>query len=146
MDAQHEAVALLGLATRKGLIAQQSAAPIKVQIESGIHPAGAKPVAELLVREGHITAPQAELLLNELTKAQGPKIIGGHQLVSKLGQGGMGAVYKAIQLSMQREVALKLLNPTLAKDKDFIERFVREARAAGKVVHAHVIGCYDVGV
>lgn len=146
MDAQLEAVALLTLATRKGLIAQNNAASLKVQIESGVYAPGAKPVADLLVKEGHITAPQAELLLSEFAKTQGPKIIGGHQLVTKIGQGGMGAVYKAIQLSMQREVALKLLNPTLAKDKDFVERFVREARAAGKVVHANVIACYDVGV
>jgi len=146
MDAVQEGVALVSLAARKGLIAEASAITLRQTIESGIHPGGARPVADALVEQGHITAAQADLLLGDFAKAQGPKIIGGHQLVSKLGQGGMGAVFKAIQLSMQREVAVKVLAPHLARDKEFVERFVREARAAGKVQHANVIGCYDVGV
>jgi len=148
MVAENEGVALLSLAAKKGLIAQDSAVGIQRQIESGVHGpvAGAKPIAELLVKEGHITATQADLLLVELAKVNGPKVIGGHQLVAKLGQGGMGTVFKAIQLSMQREVALKVLTPALARDKEFTERFIREARAAGKVIHPNVISCFDVGM
>jgi len=146
MDAKPEGFALLALAARKGLIAEESAVTLRKSIESGVHAPGAKPVAAALVEQGHITAAQADLLLDDFARSQGPKIIGGHRLVSKLGQGGMGAVYKAVQLSMQREVAIKVLTPHLARDKEFVERFVREARAAGKVQHANVIGCYDVGV
>ncbi|MBA3686837.1 MAG: serine/threonine protein kinase, partial [Planctomycetes bacterium] len=145
-QAANEGLALVQLATRRGFISPDAAVGITHDIESGITLPGTKPVAELLVAKGHITGPQADLLLSEVAKAAAPKIIGGHQLVAKLGQGGMGAVYKAIQLSMQREVALKVLTPALAKDKDFIERFTREARAAGKVVHPNVITCFDVGM
>jgi len=56
--------------------------------------------------------------------------IGGYDLISRLGQGGMGAVYKARQQSMDRVIALKILPPKLAKNRDFVTRFLREARAA----------------
>ena len=71
--------------------------------------------------------------------------IAGYKIVSFLGKGGMGNVHKAIQMSMQREVALKILPPELCRDDTFASRFVREARAAGKVNHPNVITCFDVG-
>ncbi len=71
--------------------------------------------------------------------------IAGYQIVSFLGKGGMGNVHKAIQMSMQREVALKILPPELCRDETFSARFIREARAAGKVNHPNVITCFDVG-
>ena len=71
--------------------------------------------------------------------------IAGYKIISFLGKGGMGNVHKAIQMSMQREVALKILPPELCRDDTFASRFVREARAAGKVNHPNVITCFDVG-
>lgn len=73
------------------------------------------------------------------------KQIAGYKIISFLGKGGMGDVHKAIQMSMQREVALKILPPQLCRDETFSNRFIREARAAGKVNHPNVITCYDVG-
>jgi tRNA A-37 threonylcarbamoyl transferase component Bud32 len=71
--------------------------------------------------------------------------IGGYELLARLGRGGMGAVYKARQRSMDREVALKLLPPKLARDPKFVERFLREARAAGKLSHPNIVAGIDVG-
>jgi len=55
--------------------------------------------------------------------------LGDYQLLRKLGRGGMADVYAARQLSLGREVALKVLRPDFARDKDYIHRFRREARA-----------------
>jgi len=74
-----------------------------------------------------------------------PKVIGGFELISKLGQGAMGAVFEARQVSMDRVVALKLLAPALAKDRDFIERFQREARASALIAHHNLVQGIDVG-
>src|SRR6185436_5290982 len=58
---------------------------------------------------------------------------------------GMGTVYRAIQISLDREVAFKVLSPDLVKDKAFVEQFFREARAAGQLNHPHIVSVYDVG-
>lgn len=62
-----------------------------------------------------------------------------------LGRGGMGAVYLGQQLSMGRQVAIKVVAPHLASDLDYIQRFAREARTLGRLVHQHVITCHDFG-
>ena len=72
-------------------------------------------------------------------------MIAGYRLVGKLGAGSMGTVYKARQLSLDREVAIKLLSPHLARKKDYVERFLREARAVAKLNHPNVISGIDAG-
>jgi len=71
--------------------------------------------------------------------------IGGYEVVTKLGQGGMGAVFKATQLSIGRTVALKVLPPRLAKNKEFVARFLREARSAAKLDHPNIVQAIDAG-
>ncbi len=71
--------------------------------------------------------------------------LGDYQLLRKLGRGGMADVYAARQLSLGREVALKVLRPDFARDKDYIHRFRREARAAAKLNHPNIVQVYDVG-
>lgn len=73
------------------------------------------------------------------------KRIGAYELLSKIGSGGMGAVYKARQDVLDRIVALKLLPPDLAKNTEYTQRFVREARAAGKLSHPNIVAGIDVG-
>ncbi|MEI6233838.1 MAG: FHA domain-containing serine/threonine-protein kinase [Planctomycetota bacterium] len=73
------------------------------------------------------------------------KKIGGYQLVERLGVGGMGEVYKAVQLSLGRQVALKILSPELTSDRTFVERFLREARAAGRLNHPNIVQVHDSG-
>jgi serine/threonine-protein kinase len=73
------------------------------------------------------------------------KAIGGYELISRLGSGGMGAVFKARQTSMDRIVALKILPRRLARDASFVERFLREARTAGRLSHANIVSGIDVG-
>ena len=71
--------------------------------------------------------------------------IPGYRILRQLGRGGMATVYLALQESVQREVALKVMSPTLLADPDFGERFLREARIAAKLHHRHVVGIHDVG-
>lgn len=70
-------------------------------------------------------------------------LIPGYELIRKLGQGGMGAVFQARQLSMDRMVALKVLPRNLAKQEKFKERFFREARAAGRLNHPNIVQALD---
>ncbi|MCJ7682606.1 MAG: serine/threonine protein kinase, partial [Candidatus Aminicenantes bacterium] len=67
------------------------------------------------------------------------------EIIGELGRGGMGVVYKAIQPSLNREVALKVLPPYFAKDKELVERFFREARAAANLKHPKIVTVYDFG-
>lgn len=71
--------------------------------------------------------------------------IPGYHIVRQLGRGGMSTVYLAIQQSVDREVALKVMSPALLVDPDFGTRFLREARIAARLHHRHVVGIHDVG-
>jgi tRNA A-37 threonylcarbamoyl transferase component Bud32 len=67
------------------------------------------------------------------------------EILELIGQGGMGAVYKARQPGLDRLVALKILSPDLVQDTAFAERFGREARTLAKLSHPHVVGIHDFG-
>ena len=71
--------------------------------------------------------------------------IPGYRLLRQLGRGGMATVYLAIQESVDREVALKVMSPALLADPSFGERFLREAKIAARLHHRHVVGIHDVG-
>jgi len=73
------------------------------------------------------------------------KKLGGYHLLARIGSGGMGEVYKAVQIVLGRQVALKVLSPELTQDRSFVERFMREARAAGKFNHPNVIQVHEAG-
>jgi YVTN family beta-propeller protein len=69
----------------------------------------------------------------------------GHRIEGVAGRGGMGVVYRAVQLDLERPVALKLIAPALAEDPEFRTRFVRESRAAASIDHPNVIPIYYTG-
>src|SRR5688572_2050373 len=68
-----------------------------------------------------------------------------YRLEHLLGQGGMGAVYLATHLGTDRYVALKLISPQFMRNNEFVERFKREARAAGRLRHPNVVDVTDFG-
>ncbi len=72
-------------------------------------------------------------------------LIEGFRLESLMGEGSMGAVFKAEQLSLHRPVAIKVLAPRLAENERFLKRFLREARAVAKLNHPNVVSGIDVG-
>ena len=71
--------------------------------------------------------------------------LGDFQLLRKLGQGGMGQVYLAEQLSLKRKVAVKLLRPDLAANAKALERFKLEAEAVARATHANIVQVYFIG-
>ncbi len=85
----------------------------------------------------------------ETARSNGSSLIGrrlgDYQVLRKLGRGGMADVFAARQLSLGRDVALKVLKSEFAHDKDYVERFRREARAAAKLNHPNIVQVYDVG-
>lgn len=73
-------------------------------------------------------------------------ILGDYQLLSLLGAGGMGSVFRAYQPSLKRLVAIKILHPELARLTGYIQRFSREAEIASRLEHPHIVPIYDYGV
>src|SRR3954470_6298738 len=73
------------------------------------------------------------------------RTLGDFQVLRKLGSGGMGQVYLARQLSLKREVALKLLNDNLAANETALKRFQAEAEAVARVNHPNIVQVYAVG-
>lgn len=71
--------------------------------------------------------------------------LGDYRLLRRIGQGAMADVYLSEQLSLGRQVALKILRRELAEDDSYIKRFQNEARAAASLVHANIVQIYEVG-
>jgi serine/threonine-protein kinase PpkA len=76
----------------------------------------------------------------------GPIHIPGYTIERELGVGGMARVYLAVQTSLERRVALKVMAPALAADPSFSKRFLREARTIAALTHPNVVAIYEVGV
>jgi serine/threonine-protein kinase len=86
--------------------------------------------------EGPAGRPKTKIKVDQL---------GEFKLVKKLGEGGMGAVYLATQVGLDRNVAIKVLARHLADNANFIQRFQREARMMAKLDHPHILSCFTVG-
>ncbi len=74
-----------------------------------------------------------------------PAEIGPYQLIDLLGEGGMGSIYLAKQISLDRKVALKVVKSHLLKNESMMVRFTREAFAAAQLIHPNVVQIYDMG-
>ncbi|HLY11218.1 MAG TPA: serine/threonine-protein kinase, partial [Planctomycetota bacterium] len=111
----------------------------------GIEP---KKLGEILIEKGYLAPDQAVQVakLQVQSSSSSSKLsIPGYELISRIGQGAMGTVFKAKQVSMDRVVAIKVLSPRYSKDRTFVERFLREARAVAKLNHENIITGIDVG-
>src|SRR3984893_19116721 len=84
-------------------------------------------------------------MMNSLDRYVGQTLDEKYRLERLLGQGGMGAVYLATHLGTERYVALKVITPEFMRNPEFVERFKREARAAGRLRHPNVVDVTDFG-
>lgn len=107
------------------------------QVES----ATAQPSPETRVERRNTTRSDAAAASN---RGEGLGRLGGYRLLKELGQGGMGSVYLAKQLSLGREVAIKTIRGKWASNPRAIARFIREAYAAAQLVHHNVVQIYDL--
>jgi serine/threonine protein kinase len=72
--------------------------------------------------------------------------IPGYRIIKKIGQGGMADVYLGVQEALDRQVAIKVLDPLLLRDEQFAARFIKEARTAARLDHRNIITIHDVGM
>ena len=72
-------------------------------------------------------------------------IVGGFRVEQIIGKGGMASVYRAIQLRLQRAVALKILAPMLAANEEFVQRFQLEGVNAASLEHPNIVPVYEAG-
>lgn len=79
------------------------------------------------------------------TELKIPEVMGPYRIKSKLGQGGMGAVYHAVHETLERPVALKILPPEMSSDPEYVTRFLREARVVATLRHDNIVQVYDAG-
>ncbi|QDS93779.1 Serine/threonine-protein kinase PrkC [Roseimaritima multifibrata] len=86
-------------------------------------------------------SPQDENGSVELTG----QLLGDYQILRRLGRGGMADVYVAQQISLGRQVAIKVLRRDLSRDAKYVERFRREARAVARLSHANIVQVFEVG-
>ncbi|OAI55138.1 hypothetical protein AYO44_00030 [Planctomycetaceae bacterium SCGC AG-212-F19] len=100
------------------------------------------PLARELVQRGLLTPYQ----LNVLGKGAGRDlVIGPYRLLDRLGEGGMGTVYKACHMAMGRMVALKVIKREKLSNPVAVKRFLQEVQTAGKLVHPNIVMAFDAG-
>jgi len=102
--------------------------------------ASVRDLAKLAVRQGLLTRFQAKQIISG--KA-GELKLGAYRLIDRLGEGGMGQVYKALHTAMGRLVALKVVRPELVADSKTIRRFQREVQSAAQLSHPHIVTVFD---
>ncbi len=99
----------------------------------------------LLVHAGRVRATTEKSLSLAPTAFASNRGGGRYRIEKELGRGGMGVVYQAFDMTLERTVALKTLPPELARDEALAVRFVNEARVLARLSHAHIVPIYDLG-
>jgi len=120
----------------------------KVSLHSGdIVTIGSTSIEFLWLTRAPGVAPpsQKEDSTKPVTSPQTGRVIGGYKVIDRIGVGGMGTVYKAIQVSMGRTVAFKVLNITSYDTDRAIKEFLREARTGASLNHPNIVTFYDCG-
>ncbi|MBY0524776.1 MAG: protein kinase [Gemmataceae bacterium] len=102
----------------------------------------AQALAQELVRRGWLTLFQARLLVNGRAA---DLLLGPYVILDRLGSGGGGQVFKAWHQQMKKVVALKVLRPDAAKDKEVVQRFHREMEVASQISHPNIVYAYEAG-
>ena len=107
-----------------------------------------KPLADVLTEGQYVTASQIKRVVkagDDDSMYRPAQQIPGFQILSKLGQGAMATVFEATQMSLDRTVAIKVLPKRLSENREFVDRFYREGRAAARLNHTNIVQAIDVG-
>ena len=115
-------------------------------VDAGATHADAESDAATMPSSGAEAAPAIPSTTSRPAAGEGMReTLGGYKILRELGRGAMGAVYLAKQMSLSRDVALKVMQAQYASDATFLARFTREAYAAAQLVHHNVVQIYDIG-
>ncbi|MEM1422650.1 MAG: serine/threonine-protein kinase [Planctomycetota bacterium] len=128
-----------GLATNDDVEAMR-----KELMESGTE-VNQRSLAQALVENEYITRRQLNRLRGQAEAERKSQQIPGYHVIGKVGAGAMAAVFKARQISLDRTVAIKVLPRKYSGNKQFIERFYAEGRAAAQLNHPNIVQAFDVG-
>lgn len=143
MNRDFRAAFLQALVSQKWMTPQQLEEALTIQktiLDTGV----AIQLEEVLVRRGYVTPDQLAAINASIGRGR-TDIIPGFEILEKIGQGGMGTVYKARQISMDRTVAVKILLPSFAHENNAVERFLREAKMIGQLRHPNLTAGIDAG-
>lgn len=102
-------------------------------------------ISELLLAEGQLSRYLVKTIYRNIAKELDLPQVEGYHLVAKIGEGATGSVYEGRQQNLDRKVAIKILDPVLQEDPEYLARFYREARSVARLNHPHVVGGFDVG-
>jgi eukaryotic-like serine/threonine-protein kinase len=140
------------VAVENGLVTEiQVRECLAVQEESRKQEQEPRTVEAIMLEKGFMSQEEIHAVktaLGRMTRDEEkgePLRIGNYEIIGKIGDGGLGTVYKARQISMSRDVALKVLHKKWLTDEEFKKRFLLEARLAGRLSHQNLIQVYDVG-
>lgn len=114
----------------------------KKLLSMGVQP---KPLGDIMMEKGIITSQQKQRILDLMAQEDNKVEIEGYEIMGLLGEGGMGSVYKARQLSMERIVALKVLPLHYAQNPEYVQKFKAEARIVAKLNHENIVSGIDIG-
>jgi serine/threonine protein kinase len=105
----------------------------------------ARPTAGAMTEAGKAAPYLGSTVIVNAPAVPAPPMIGKYEIVDELGRGAMGVVYKAFDPGIGRTVALKVMSEQLARDTEFRERFLREARGAGILQHPNIVTVHELG-
>ena len=102
-------------------------------------------LAQVMVARGVITERQLQRVARTLEEIRPAQQIPGYRIECRLGSGAMATVFKARQLSLDRDVAIKVLPRRYSENPEYVERFYKEGKAAAKLNHPNIVQAIDVG-
>jgi WD40 repeat protein/serine/threonine protein kinase/Leucine-rich repeat (LRR) protein len=127
--------------TESGLLSADETETFIESLPPEKQPEDGAALAKELVRQGKLTKFQAQAIYQGKTKL----ILGDYVVLDRIGQGGMGQVYKAEHRTMERVVALKTLPASATKSEKAVQRFHREVKVAARLSHPNIVTAHDAG-
>jgi len=126
-----------------GLVTRTEIEFCREQQKHGSDP-NARSLADLLIEHNFITVNQAKRIRQAVTDGRSNEIP-GYQILGRIGKGAMATVHKARQISLDRIVAVKVLPRKMSENRDFVDRFYKEGKAAARLSHNNIVQAIDVG-
>ena len=138
--------AIVGAWLDELIVLHRAGEPVDIERKCADHPHLASELRELFDTQCALESMKADSqTVQATTLGQLHTDLKGYKVVRELARGGMGIVYEAIQLSLSRRVALKVISGHLQGKEDSVERFRREARVASQLHHSNIVPVFDVG-